>query len=211
MNKRNATARVGGLKSFVRVIRGFAEGSLAAVGFALAILLLGTPLALFVRGLHEGLSWVAGLRGDTSPLVEAVVSVSSIAGGLVLAVVFARLLVGFFEWRRTFRARVSSGSTPTTRLDPSRDRGGSAMNAGFLRELQDRGRFFYERFPGAAAAEEWKRERARTAQEPAARTPGNRGAHSEEEALAGKRSSSLDAPPVTVGGNSPQAAPARGA
>jgi hypothetical protein len=31
------------------------------------------------------------------------------------------------------------------------------MTADQLRELQDRGRFFYERFPGAAAAEEWKR------------------------------------------------------
>jgi hypothetical protein len=28
-----------------------------------------------------------------------------------------------------------------------------------LRELQDRGRFFYERFPGAAAAEKWKQQR----------------------------------------------------
>jgi len=27
------------------------------------------------------------------------------------------------------------------------------MDAALLRELQDRGRFFYERFPGAAAAE----------------------------------------------------------
>jgi len=35
------------------------------------------------------------------------------------------------------------------------------MDAALLRELQDRGRFFYERFPGAAAAEEWKRERER--------------------------------------------------
>jgi hypothetical protein len=33
------------------------------------------------------------------------------------------------------------------------------MNAERLRELQDRGRFFYERFPGAAVAEEWKRVR----------------------------------------------------
>jgi hypothetical protein len=33
------------------------------------------------------------------------------------------------------------------------------MTADQLRELQDRGRFFYERFPGAAAAEDWKRAR----------------------------------------------------
>ena len=34
-----------------------------------------------------------------------------------------------------------------------------------LRELQGRGRFFYERFPGAAAAEEWKRVREKAAPE----------------------------------------------
>jgi hypothetical protein len=35
------------------------------------------------------------------------------------------------------------------------------MNAETLRELQDRGRFFYENFPGAAAADEWWRQRDR--------------------------------------------------
>lgn len=33
------------------------------------------------------------------------------------------------------------------------------MDAELLRQLQDRGRFFSERCPGAAAAEEWKRMR----------------------------------------------------
>ena len=37
--------------------------------------------------------------------------------------------------------------------------------AELLRELQDRGRFFYESFPGAAAAEEWKRMREKAEQE----------------------------------------------
>jgi hypothetical protein len=37
-------------------------------------------------------------------------------------------------------------------------------DAELLRELQDRGRFFYQRFPGAAAAEEWKRIREQCAQ-----------------------------------------------
>ena len=37
--------------------------------------------------------------------------------------------------------------------------------AELLRGLQDRGRFFYERFAGAAAAEEWKRVREKAAQE----------------------------------------------
>jgi hypothetical protein len=40
------------------------------------------------------------------------------------------------------------------------------MNAEFLRELQDRGRFFYQRFPGAAAAEEWKQMREKAEEEP---------------------------------------------
>jgi hypothetical protein len=35
------------------------------------------------------------------------------------------------------------------------------MTADELRELQDRGRFFYEMFPGAKAADEWKRDRDR--------------------------------------------------
>jgi hypothetical protein len=35
------------------------------------------------------------------------------------------------------------------------------MNAETLRELQDRGRFFYQNFPGAAAADEWIRQRDR--------------------------------------------------
>lgn len=33
------------------------------------------------------------------------------------------------------------------------------MTGDELRELQDRGRFFYESFPGAKAAQEWKRAR----------------------------------------------------
>ena len=39
------------------------------------------------------------------------------------------------------------------------------MTADQLHELQDRGRFFYQRFPGAAAAEEWKRVRDAAEQE----------------------------------------------
>ena len=94
MDNRTATPQVDGL-SFMRVIRGFAEGSLVALGFALAILLIGTPLALLVRGEHEGLSWLVRLRGETSALMEAFVSVSSVLGTVILVAVFIRLLVGF--------------------------------------------------------------------------------------------------------------------
>jgi len=89
--------------SFVRVMRGFAEASLVALAFVCAILLIGIPIALIVRGLHEGLSWVVRLGGDMSALVQALVFVSIVAGGLVIAAVFTRLLVRFFHWRRTFQ------------------------------------------------------------------------------------------------------------
>jgi hypothetical protein len=117
MNNRTATPRRGAFASFVRVIRGFAEASLVVLGFAFAILLIGLPIALIVRALHEGVSWLAEFRGDVSAVVEALVSISTVAGGLILGAVFVRLLVGFFNWRRTARARGFSGVTPDTQMD----------------------------------------------------------------------------------------------
>ena len=118
MDNRTAPARVGALRSFIRVVRGFAEASLVALGFALAILLIGTPLALLARGVYEGLSWLVALRGETSALMEALVSVSSFLGTVILVALFVRLLVGFFDWRRRFRARGSSGRPANMRLNP---------------------------------------------------------------------------------------------
>jgi hypothetical protein len=106
-----------GMTSFVRVIRAFAEASLVALGFAFAILVIGTPIALIVRGLHEGLSWLARLVGDPSSMIDALVSVSAVAGGVFLTAVFIRLLVGFFHWRRRFRGGVITGHTANARLD----------------------------------------------------------------------------------------------
>ena len=106
------------MKSFLRVVRGFAEASLVVLGFALAILLIGTPLALLARGVHEGLSWLVALRGETSALMEAFVSVSTVLGTVILVDVFVRLLVAFFNWRRRFRARGSSLRAATTRSNP---------------------------------------------------------------------------------------------
>jgi hypothetical protein len=102
--------------SLLRVVRGFAEASLAALAFVLAILLIGTPIALIVRGLHETLSWLVRLRGEMTTLVEALVSVGSVGGGLVLTAVLIRLLVGFFQWRHRFRARAIGDATPRTPL-----------------------------------------------------------------------------------------------
>jgi len=50
-----------GTMSLARVIRGVAEGSLAVLAFAVAILLIGIPIAVVVRALHDGLGWLAGL------------------------------------------------------------------------------------------------------------------------------------------------------
>jgi hypothetical protein len=66
------------------------------------------------------------------------------------------------------------------------------MDAALLRDLQDRGRFFYERFPGAAAAEEWKRARERAERKQAAHTREDGGSPGEREEAARTRSSSLD-------------------
>src|SRR3954453_13015541 len=79
--------------SFVRVIRGFAEASVAALVFAFAILLIGIPIALIVRGLHEGLSWLVRLGSEMSGLTEPLVAVSSVAGGLGIALLVAPLVV----------------------------------------------------------------------------------------------------------------------
>jgi hypothetical protein len=44
--------------SWTRVVGAFVEGALVVLAFALAILLIGLPLALLVRIVHEGVSWI---------------------------------------------------------------------------------------------------------------------------------------------------------
>jgi hypothetical protein len=124
MNNTRATRHRDTVTSFMRVVRGFAEGSLIAFAFAFAILLLGMPVVLIIRSLHDGLSWLVPLSGETSTLVEALVSVSSVAGGLTLAVVLGGLLVRLLRSRRTFRARVISREMP--RMHAGRQALGSA-------------------------------------------------------------------------------------
>jgi hypothetical protein len=63
------------------------------------------------------------------------------------------------------------------------------MDAELLRELQDRGRFFYERFPGASAADDWRRERDRTEHEDAAHQRQGGGSHGEAEVPPGETGS----------------------
>ena len=93
-------ARQRSITSFARVVRAFAEGALVAIGFALVMLLIGAPVALGIRYLHAGLSWLAASGGRVSAPVEALVSVASVAGGVIVAFVFVKLLVGVLAWRR---------------------------------------------------------------------------------------------------------------
>jgi hypothetical protein len=127
MDTTTASRSRGGIASFVRLSRGFAEASLLAMGLAVVLLLIGTPVALIVRGLHEGLSWLVRLRGDASPLLDAIVSVSSVIGGIVLTAALVRRLVGFFGRRRRLRARRPAGQEHATRARGKDVPGTSAM------------------------------------------------------------------------------------
>jgi len=44
---------------FIRLVQGFAEASVIVIAFAVAILLLGLPVALAVRAVYEIVSWFA--------------------------------------------------------------------------------------------------------------------------------------------------------
>ena len=101
----------------MRVIRG-AEGSLVALGFVLAILLIGTPLALWARcGVRRSV-----LAGPVATREHWLLSKFSFSfqrpRTVILVAVFIRLLVGFFNLRHRCRARGSRGRTANTRLNP---------------------------------------------------------------------------------------------
>jgi len=111
--------------SFMRSSRAFAGASLVALAFGFAVFLIGLPLALGVRVVHEGLSWLARLGGETGPVAEALVSVASVVGGIMLTVVFARALIGFLRWRGALR-----------RGSRARDRAAEAILARQLRTAE---------------------------------------------------------------------------
>jgi len=100
-----------GLASLLQGVRAFAEVSVVVLAFGFAIFLIGLPLVLGVRVVHESLSWLARSGGQMSPVAEALVSVASVGGGIVLTIVLARVLVGFFRWRGALR-RGSRASDP---------------------------------------------------------------------------------------------------
>ena len=108
MRNNAAIDRNGVLASFVRVIWAFAGASLIALAFGFAILLIGLPIALSVRVVHESLSWLVRWRGEVGAAAEALVSVASVLGGIVLTAAFARALVGIFRSRRALGGEARS-------------------------------------------------------------------------------------------------------
>jgi len=52
--------RQGSLRQFLAAVRELAETSIVVVAFAFAILMLGLPVALALRGVHDIVSWFVG-------------------------------------------------------------------------------------------------------------------------------------------------------
>jgi hypothetical protein len=82
----------------LRIIRALAEGSFVALGFVVAILAVGIPVALAARAVRAVVLWLAGngivAFGRT---IEIAASVAGVLGG---AATVATSLVLFFAWRR---------------------------------------------------------------------------------------------------------------
>jgi hypothetical protein len=95
------------IRRVTRVLRAFAEGSLVAIGFGFAVLLLGLPIALSVRATSAALSWAVGAERELSILAEALVYAATVVGALALMALICRALVAFFDWRRTTRSRLT--------------------------------------------------------------------------------------------------------
>lgn len=95
------------IRRVTRVLRAVAEGSLVAIGFGFAVLLLGLPIALSVRATSAVLSWAVGAERERALLGEVLVQTGSVIGALVLMALFIRALVAFFGWRRTIRGRLT--------------------------------------------------------------------------------------------------------
>jgi hypothetical protein len=97
------------LTTFFRAVRAFTGASLVALGFPVVILAIGTSIALIVRGLYEAVSWLARLAGDLSAIREALVSVSSVVGSVMVLALLIRLLVEFLQ---RLRGRHPSATLP---------------------------------------------------------------------------------------------------
>jgi hypothetical protein len=106
--------------TFFRVVRAFSGVSMVALGFPVVILAIGTSIALVIRALHDGLSWLVRLVGDPSAIGEALVTVSSVVGSVIVAALLMRLLVEFLHWRRRFRTGMMTTQTTNVPLGQRR-------------------------------------------------------------------------------------------
>jgi hypothetical protein len=97
MRTKTAAHRHTGIVSFLRGVRAFVEASLVVLAFGITILLIGLPIALSVRLVHESFSWLARLGGEMGLITDAVVSIAAVVGGVILTAVFASALVGFLR------------------------------------------------------------------------------------------------------------------
>ena len=57
-NQQRAGAALSPVRRLLRLVREFAEASVVVIAFAVAILVVGTPIALAVRALHDIVSWL---------------------------------------------------------------------------------------------------------------------------------------------------------
>lgn len=83
---------VGAVARVARILGAFAEASLAALGFILAILLVGMPIAFAVRVLHDLGIWIIEMwQGGT--LGAELASLASVVGIIGVIVLFISVLV----------------------------------------------------------------------------------------------------------------------
>jgi hypothetical protein len=106
-----------GMASFAPGLRAIAEASLvAALGLPVAVLLIGTLIALLVRTLHEGLSWLTRSGDVTGPFIEGLVAVASAVGGVLLFALSAQFFVRLFWQRRAGRDGMKSSDSTSEKL-----------------------------------------------------------------------------------------------
>lgn len=74
------------------IIRQVGGASLLSFGFGLAVLLVGVPLAASLWLAHAGIAWAVRAGGHAGAAADALVSIVSVAAGLLLTASLARVV-----------------------------------------------------------------------------------------------------------------------
>jgi membrane protein implicated in regulation of membrane protease activity len=90
------------ISSLKRLIKSVAGVSMLSLGFGLAVILIGSPLAISMWLAHEAVAAIARTGGDAPLLGEAFAWIVSTAAGLLLTALFARV---FFQFVRRLVSR----------------------------------------------------------------------------------------------------------